>query len=79
MGQPSPRQLDGTARQCHIYPMTDPTKPTLEEIEAGLALSEAQVARGEAVPLEPVLQRLRDSVARMEARQARQLAQARKA
>ncbi len=59
--------------------MTDPTKLTLEEIEAGLALSEAQAARGETVPLEPVLRRLRDSIVGMEARQARQLAQARKA
>jgi hypothetical protein len=59
--------------------MTDPIKHTLEEIEDNLVVSETQAARGEAVPLEPVLQRLRASIARVEVQQARQLAQARKA
>ena len=71
------RRLDSAARDCHIHTMTDPTKLTLEEIEADLEISEAQAARGETVPLEPVLQRLRDSIARMEARQS--AAHARKA
>jgi hypothetical protein len=59
--------------------MTMPTKPRLEDIAGALARSEAQLAAGQTVPLEPILARLRASIARMEARQAQQLAQARKA
>jgi hypothetical protein len=57
----------------------DPTKLTLDDWLADLEISEAEAARGGSVPLEPVLQRLRDSIARMEARQAGQLVQARTA
>jgi hypothetical protein len=60
-----PYQMDGKDGRCHIHAMADPTKLTLED---SLALSEGQAARGEAVPLEPVLQRLRASLARMETR-----------
>lgn len=59
--------------------MISPTAHTLESITAALERSEAQIAAGQTVPLEPVLARLRASVARMETRQAEQLAQARKA
>jgi hypothetical protein len=48
--------------------MTNPTKHTLADLEAELALSEAQAARGETVPLDRVLGRIRASIARMEAR-----------
>jgi hypothetical protein len=37
-------------------------------IQESLERSEAQIAAGETVPLEPVLDRLRASIARMEAR-----------
>lgn len=40
-------------------------KPVPESIAASLARSEAQIADGRTVPLEPVLDRLRASIARM--------------
>jgi hypothetical protein len=43
-----------------------PEKPVPESIAASLARSEAQIADGQAVPLEPVLDRLRWSIARMQ-------------
>ena len=46
---------------------TPPDKPVPESIAASLARSEAQLAAGKTVPLEPVLDRLRASVARMQA------------
>jgi len=55
------RRPDSVARQGHIPRMPDPTKLTLDVIEVGLELGDAQAARGESVPLEPVLQRLRES------------------
>lgn len=42
-----------------------PGKPIPESIPASLARSEAQIAAGQTVPLEPVLDRLRASIARM--------------
>jgi len=45
-----------------------PEKPVPESIAASLARSEAQIAEGRTVPLEPVLARLRSSIARMQAR-----------
>ena len=42
-------------------------KPDPESIAASLAGSEAQIAAGQTVPLEPVLDRLRASIARMQA------------
>jgi len=42
-------------------------KPVPESIAASLARSEAQIAAGQTVPLEPVLDRLRSSIARMQA------------
>jgi hypothetical protein len=36
-----------------------------------LEISEAQLARGETVPLEPVLQMMRESIARTEAKRAK--------
>jgi len=59
--------------------MTSPTAHTLESITAALERSEAQIAAGQTVPLEPILARLRASVADMEARRDKQSAQARKA
>ncbi len=44
-----------------------PDKPVPESIAASLARSEAQIAAGQTVPLEPVLDRLRASIARMQA------------
>lgn len=44
-----------------------------------IAESEAQVAAGQVVPLEPVLERIRGSIARMEARRTEQPVQALKA
>ncbi|HLQ94627.1 MAG TPA: hypothetical protein VK148_31805 [Xanthobacteraceae bacterium] len=38
-----------------------------ESIAASLARSEAQIAAGQTVPLQPVLDRLRSSIARMQA------------
>ena len=46
---------------------SSPDKPVPESIAAGLARSEAQIAAGWTVPLEPVLERLRASIARMQA------------
>jgi len=40
-----------------------PEKPVSESIAASLARSEAQIAAGQTVPLEPVLDRLRASIA----------------
>jgi hypothetical protein len=45
---------------------TPPEKPVPESIAASLARSEAQIAAGQTVPLEPVLDRLRASIARMQ-------------
>ena len=42
-------------------------KPDPESIAASLARSEAHIAAGQTVPLEPVLDRLRASIARMQA------------
>ena len=42
-------------------------KPVPESIAASLARSDAQIAAGQSVPLEPVLDRLRASIARMQA------------
>ena len=46
---------------------TSPNKPVPESIAASLARSEAQIAAGQTVPLEPVLDRLRSSIDRMRA------------
>ncbi|MEE3626785.1 hypothetical protein UCD39_22870 [Nitrospirillum sp. BR 11752] len=59
--------------------MNSPTKHTLSEVEAVLAASEAETARGDTVPLAPVLGRIKASIARMEARQGKSQAQPRKA
>ncbi len=44
-----------------------PEKPVPDSIAASLARSESQIAAGQTVPLEPVLDRLRASIARMQA------------
>lgn len=41
-------------------------KPVPESIAASLARSEAQIAAGQTVPLQPVLDRLRSSINRMQ-------------
>jgi len=46
---------------------TSPDKPVPESIAASLARSETQIAAGQTVPLEPVLDRLRTSISRMQA------------
>lgn len=43
-----------------------PEKPVPESIAASLARSEAQIAEGRTVSLQPVLDRLRTSIARMQ-------------
>jgi hypothetical protein len=48
----------------------DPTKLTVDDWVADLDISEAEVARGEAVPLEPILERLRQTASRIAARKA---------
>ncbi len=49
------------------YP--SPEKPVPESIAVNLALGEAQFAAGQIVLLEPVLDRLRASIARMQAKE----------
>ena len=44
-----------------------PPKRVPESVAASLVRSEAQIAAGQTVPLEPVLDRLRASIARMRA------------
>ncbi len=44
--------------------------PSMAEIEASLAISEAEVARGETVPLAPILKRLHAHADRLEAKAA---------
>ncbi len=46
--------------------VVSPDRPIPESISASLARSEAQIAAGQTVPLEPVLDRLRSSIARMQ-------------
>jgi hypothetical protein len=50
--------------------MIDPTKRTLAEIEADLEISEAEAARGETFPVEPILKRLHEHADRLEAEAA---------
>jgi hypothetical protein len=59
----------GFAVLWYAAPMnyTSADKPAPESIAASLARSEAQIAAGQTVPLEPVLKRLRASIARMQA------------
>jgi hypothetical protein len=45
---------------------TPADEPVPESIAASLARSEAQIAAGQTVPLEPVLDRLRASIGRMQ-------------
>lgn len=51
--------------------MTEPVEAPKAWIEA-LLRGTAEVARGESVPIEPVLERCRAKIARMEERQASQ-------
>ena len=46
--------------------VVSPDRPVPELISASLARSEAQIAAGQTVPLEPVPDRLRSSIARMQ-------------
>lgn len=46
--------------------LVSPIRPVPESMSASLARSEAQIAAGQTVPLEPVLDRLRASIARMQ-------------
>ena len=50
--------------------MKNPMNPTIAEIEASLAISEAEVARGETAPLAPILKRLHEHADRLEAKAA---------
>jgi hypothetical protein len=50
---------------AEVMNYTLPGKPVPESITASLARSEAQIAAGQAVRLEPVLDRLRASIVRM--------------
>ena len=60
--------LGGGARQCHVRGMDDPTNRPLAEWLDDIAESEAELANGDIVPAEPVLQRLRESIAQLEAK-----------
>jgi len=70
------KTCDNARQASYIFPMSrvarnlenPPTVPAgwLESLER----SEAQLARGETVPLEPVLELMRASIARMEAKRA---------
>jgi hypothetical protein len=48
--------------------MDDPTKRTLADWIADLEESEAEVAAGLTVPLAPILEQLRESIRRLEAK-----------
>ncbi len=48
--------------------MKDLTNPLLSELEAALAISEAEVARGHTAPLAPILKRLHEHADRLEAK-----------
>ena len=48
-------------------------KSTSETITASLDRSEAQIAAGQTVPIDPVLERLRASIARMQAEEPSQI------
>ena len=50
--------------RCMNYPTS---KPVPESMTASLGRSEAQIAAGQTVPIGPVLDRLRKSIARMQA------------
>jgi len=50
--------------------MTDPTNRRPADWLDDIAESEAQLAAGDIVPAEPVLQRLRESIAQLEAKLA---------
>jgi len=50
-----------------LFAMNDPTKLTVEDWIATLEISEAQVAAGQSVPLEPILKRLHKSADDLEA------------
>jgi hypothetical protein len=51
--------------------MDDDKNPAPAGWLESLAISEAQLAQGKIVPAEPIFQRLRDSIERLEAVQAR--------
>jgi hypothetical protein len=67
-----PHQLGSAAQRCHIYPMTDtdPTKLAFDDWIAELEISEAEVARGECVPLSLIIEGLHESAARIAAKRA---------
>ncbi len=67
--------LDIFAHVGHIRSMKNPMKPSIAEIEESLAISEAEVARGETVPLGPILKRLHEHADRLEAKAANSLGQ----
>jgi hypothetical protein len=48
--------------------MKDLMNPSIAEIEASLAISEAEVARGQTAPLAPILKRLHEHADRLEAK-----------
>jgi C4-type Zn-finger protein len=49
--------------------MADPTNRTVADIEASLDVSDAQLAAGETIPIEPVLKRVRQSIDRLVSKQ----------
>lgn len=62
--------LDILRHVANIRSMKVLMNPSIAEIEAALAISEAEVARGETVPLAPILKRLHDRADRLEAKVA---------
>lgn len=70
-------KIDAIAARLEIHPrpaynffMIDPTNRPVSDWLTDLEISEAQAAAGQTVPIEPALQRLRDSIARLEAKAA---------
>ncbi len=62
--------LDIFPHISYTHFMKAPMNPTIAEIEASLAISEAQVARGETLLLAPILKRLHVHADRLDAKAA---------
>lgn len=66
--QSDPLGLEIHRRAPYAVQMTDPTKRTIAEWLADLEESEAEADAGLTVPLEPVLERAREVIRRLEAK-----------
>ncbi len=61
-------ELEMRRDKAYSCVMTDQPNQAPNTVVDSLARSKAQIEAGEAVPMQPVLDRLRDSIARMDAR-----------